>query len=102
MSLPSNLLESFKQVLLRDQPAPLLDDDHLSPMSRLVGRHPLAPFLIAPQLPTADHGVGSPLESAPGVSLQAPLVLTAPPPLLNFGRAVYLSARTIDSYLFTC
>jgi hypothetical protein len=45
---------------------------------------------------------GSPLELASGVSLQAHLVLTAPPPSPNLGRAVYLSARTIDSYLLTC
>jgi hypothetical protein len=101
MSLPSNLPESYKHVLLRDQPAPQFADDHLSPRSRLVG-HPLAPFLTVPQLPTADHGMGSPLEPAPGVSLQAPLGLTAPPPSPNLGRAVDLSARTIDSYLLTC
>jgi hypothetical protein len=100
MSLPSNLPESYKQVLPRDRPAPLFADDHLSPMSRVVG-HPLSLFLTIPQLPTADQGMGLPLEPAPGGSLQAPMVLAAPPPSLNLGRAVDLSARTIYSYLLT-
>jgi hypothetical protein len=101
MSLPSNLPESYKHVLLRDRPAPQLADDHLSPRSRLVG-HPLAPFLIVPQLPTANHGVGTPLEPAPGVGLQTPLVFAAPQPSAHLGRAADLSARTIDSCLLTC
>jgi hypothetical protein len=46
-------------------------DDHLSPRSRVVG-HPMAPFLTIPQIPTVDHGMGSPLEPAPNVGLQAP------------------------------
>jgi hypothetical protein len=102
MSLPSNLPESYKHLLLRDRNAPQLADDHFSPRRRLVG-HPMAPFLTVPQLPTANHGMGSPLEPAPGaVGLQAPLVLAAPPPSSDLGRAADLSARTIDSYLLTC
>jgi hypothetical protein len=65
------------------------------------GGPPASPFLIVPQLPTVDHGMGSPLEPTPGVGLQAPLVLGAPPPSSDLGRAAYLSARTIDSYLLT-
>jgi hypothetical protein len=101
MSLPSFLPDSYKQVLLRNRPALLFVDDHLSPRSRLVGR-PLAPFLTAPQLTIADHGMGSPLEPTPGTGLRTPMVLTAPTPAPNLGRAVDLSARMIDSYLLTC
>jgi hypothetical protein len=101
MSPPSNLPESYKHVLLRDRPAPQFADDHLSPRSRLVG-HPLAPFLTVPQLPTADHGMGSPLEPAPGVGLEAPMVLVARQPSYDLGWAADLSARTIDFYLLTC
>jgi hypothetical protein len=101
MSLPSNLPDSYKHVLLSDRPAPVLADDHLSPRTRMVG-HPLAPFLTAPQLTNAADGHGSPLETAPNTGLQASLVLNAPTPALNLGRAVDLSARIIDSYLLTC
>jgi hypothetical protein len=101
MSLPSNLPDSYKQVLLRDCSAPLFAYDHLSPRSRLVG-HPLAPFLTAPQITNADHGLGSPMEPTPGTRLQTPLVLTAPTSAPDLGRAVDLSARMIDSYLLAC
>jgi hypothetical protein len=101
MSLPSNLPDSYKQVLLRDRPTPLFADDHFNPRSRLVG-HPLAPFLTAPQIPNADHGLGSPLAPTPGTRLQTPLVLTAPSSAYDLGRAVDPSARVIDSYLLTC
>jgi hypothetical protein len=100
MSLPSNVPDSYKHVLLRDRPAPLFADDHLSPRSRLVG-HPLAPFLTAPQLTNAEHGLGSPLEPVLGTGLQTPMVLIAPTPAPNLGRAVDLSTRMIDSYLLT-
>jgi hypothetical protein len=100
MSLPSNLPDSYKQVLLMDRPTVLFADDHLSPRSRLVD-HPLAPFLTAPQIPNADHGLGSPLEPTPGTALQTPLVLTAPSSAPDLGRANDLSARVIDSYLLT-
>jgi hypothetical protein len=76
-------------------------DDHLNPRSRLVG-HPLAPFLTAPQLPNADHGLGTPMEPTPGTGLRKPLVLTAPSFAPDLGRAVDLLARVIDSYLLTC
>jgi hypothetical protein len=98
MSLPSNLPDSYKQVLLRDRPTPLFADDHISPRSRMVG-HPLAPFLTAPQLATAERGRGTPVEPTPGARLQTPLVLTAPSSAPDLGRAVDLSARLIDSYL---
>jgi hypothetical protein len=101
MYLPSNLPESFKHVLLRDRLAPQFADDHISPWSRPVG-HPLAPFLTVPQLPTVHHGMSSPIEPAPGVGLQAPLVIVAPPPTYDLERAADLSAGTIDSYLLTC
>jgi hypothetical protein len=68
MSLPSNFPDSYKQVLLTDRLAPLLTDDHLSPRSRPVG-HPLAPFLTAPQITNADHGLSSPMEPTPGTGL---------------------------------
>jgi hypothetical protein len=87
MSLPSNLSDSYKQVLPRDRPTPLFADDHISPRSRLVG-HPLAPFLTAPQLATAERGRGTPLEPTPGTWLEVPLVLTAPSTAPNLGRAV--------------
>jgi hypothetical protein len=101
MSLTSNLQDSYKHVLLRDRHATQFSDNHLSPRSRLAG-HPLAPFLTVPQLPSANQGMGSPLEPAPGVGLQAPLVLAAPPSFCDLGRAADLSACTIDSYLLTC
>jgi hypothetical protein len=101
MSPPSNLPDSYKQVLLKDRPAPLFADAYLSPRSRLVG-HPLAPFLTAPQITNAYHGLGSPLEPTPGTRLQTPLVLTSPTSAPDLGRAVDLSARMIDSYLLTC
>jgi hypothetical protein len=100
MSLPSNLPDSYKQVLLRDRPAPLFADDRLSPRSRLMG-HPLARFLTTPQLANAEHGLGSPLEPTPGSGLPTPMVLTAPTPAPNLGGAVDLSARMIDTYLLT-
>jgi hypothetical protein len=68
MSLPSNLPDSYKQVLLKDRPTPLFADDHIGPKNRLVG-HPLAPFLTAPQLATAEHGRGTPMEPTPGIGL---------------------------------
>jgi hypothetical protein len=103
LSLPSNLPESYKHVMhvLKDRHAPQFADDHLSPRRWLVG-HPLAPFLTVPQLATAAHGLGSSLEPAPSVGLQAPLVLPAPQPSPYLGWAADLSARTIDSYLLTC
>jgi hypothetical protein len=100
MSLPSNLPDSYKQVLLRDRPAPLFVDDHLSPRSRLVG-HPLAPFLTTTQLANAEHGLGSPLEPTPGTGLQTRMDLTTPTPAPILGGAVDLSARMIDTYLLT-
>jgi hypothetical protein len=63
--------------------------------------HPLAPFLTAPQLATAERGRGTPLEPTPGTGLPTPLVLTAPSNAPDLGRAVDLSARLIDSYLIT-
>jgi hypothetical protein len=63
--------------------------------------HPLAPFLTAPQLATADHGRSTPLEPTPGPGLQTPMVLSAPTTAPDLGRAVDLSARLIDSYLLT-
>jgi hypothetical protein len=63
--------------------------------------HPLAPFLTAPQLVTAEHGRGTPMEPTPGTWLQTPLVLTAPTTAPDLGRAVNLSSRLIDSYLLT-
>jgi hypothetical protein len=101
MSLPSNLPDSYKHVLLKDRPTPLFADDHIGPRNRLVG-HPLAPFLTAPQTATVEHGRGTPLEPTPGTWLQTPLVLTAPLTAPDLGRAVDLSARLIDSYLLTC
>jgi hypothetical protein len=101
MTQPSSLLDSYKQVLLKDRPTPLFTDDHIGPRTRLVC-HPLAPFLTAPQHATAEHGRGTPLEPTPGTGLQALLVLIAPPNAPDLGRAVDLSARLIDSYLLTC
>jgi hypothetical protein len=101
MTLPSYLLDSYKQILLKERPTPLFADDHIGPRNRLVG-HPLAPFLTAPQLATAEHGRGTPMEPTPGTGLRTPLVLTAPRNAPDLGRAVDLSARMIDSYLLTC
>jgi hypothetical protein len=68
MSLPSNLPDSYKQVLLKDRPRPLFADDHIGPRNRLLG-HPLAPFLTAPPLATAERGRGTPLEPTLGTGL---------------------------------
>jgi hypothetical protein len=67
-SLPSNLPDSYKEVLLKERPTPLFANAHIGPRNRLVG-HPLAPFLTAPQLATAEHGRGTPLKPTPGTGL---------------------------------
>jgi hypothetical protein len=101
MTQPSNLPDSYKQVLLKDRPTPLFADDQIGPRNRLVG-HTLAPLLTAPQHATAEQGRGTPLEPTPGTGLQAPLVLNVPQNAPDLGRAVDLYARLIDSYLLTC
>jgi hypothetical protein len=101
MSLTSNLPKYYKQVLLRERHATQFTYGHLSPWSRLAG-NPLAPFLTVPQLPYADNDLGSAQEPAPGVGLQAPMILAAPRPSHVLGRAADLSVTTVNSYFLTC
>jgi hypothetical protein len=97
----NNLLESYKHVPLRDRSAHALTEGHYNPGSRLTG-HPLAPFITAPQLPTALNDKGTAQEPSPIRGPKAPLVLATSRSTTNMGRATDLSARTVDSCLLTC
>jgi hypothetical protein len=101
VSSTSNLPHTYKQALLRDRPAHGHTVDRYNPRSRLAG-HPLAPFIIVPQPPSAAQDLGIALEPSPGRGLHTPLVLAAPRSTTDMGWADDLSAHAVDSYILTC
>jgi hypothetical protein len=100
MSSSPDLLPTYKQVLLRDQPEHAAHVDLSHPRSRLA-RHPLAPFLTMPQSTPDRHYLSTAMDPTPRRGLQTPLVVAPPRSTTDLGPADDIPSRMIDSYLLT-